>query len=42
MRGNIRIYLKETGKNMRNRIDSAQARDYWSPLVNVELSPWVP
>ena len=28
---NIRMDLKEIGTNMRNWVDSAQDRDYWSP-----------
>ena len=30
--------LKEIGKNMRNKVDSAQDRNYWRALVNVVLS----
>jgi hypothetical protein len=42
---NIRMDIKERGVNMRNWIDSAQDRDYWSILVNVALNlgfhkPW--
>ena len=36
--GNIRVYLKETGINRRNWIDSAQDRDYWRALVNAALN----
>ena len=32
--GNIRMYLKETGTNARNCVDSTQDRNYWRALVN--------
>jgi hypothetical protein len=32
------VYLKETGINRRNWIDSAQDRDYWRALVNAALN----
>ena len=31
---NIRMYLKETGINTRNWVESAQDRNYWRALVN--------
>jgi hypothetical protein len=31
--GNIRMKLQETGINARNRVDSAQDRNYWRALV---------
>ena len=31
---NMKIYIKEIGVNMRNRIDLAQDSDYWRALVN--------
>ena len=34
--------LKETGINTRNRVDSAQGRDYWRSLVNASLNLRVP
>jgi len=34
--------LKEIGIDMRNWIDSAQDRDYWSALVNAALNFRVP
>jgi hypothetical protein len=33
--GNIRMDLKEIGINTRNWVESAQDRDYWRALVNV-------
>ena len=35
---NIRMDLKEIGINFRNRVDSAQDRDYWRALVNAALN----
>ena len=35
---NIRMDLEEMGINMRNWVDSAQDRDYWSALVNTALN----
>ena len=35
---NIRMGLKEIGKNTRNLVDSAQDRDYWRALVNAALN----
>jgi hypothetical protein len=34
--------LKEIGINVRNWVDSAQDRDYWSSLVNAALNLQVP
>ena len=34
---NIRMDLEGVGINRRNWVDSAQDRDYWRALVNVEL-----
>ena len=31
---NIRMDLKEIGINTRNRVDSAQGRDFWRDLAN--------
>ena len=42
LQDNIRMDLKEIGVNTRNRIDSAQDRDYWRDLVNVALDLRVP
>ena len=39
---NTKLDLKEIGINMRNRMDSAQDRNYWSVLVNGTLNLWVP
>ena len=39
---NIRMALKEIGINTRNRVDSAQDRDYWRAPVNVALNLRVP
>ena len=36
---NIRMDLEEIGINAGNWVDSAQDRDYWRALVNVELNP---
>ena len=35
---NIKMGLKEIGTNTRNRIVSAQDRDYWMTLVNAALN----
>ena len=35
---NIRIDLKEIGINMRNWVDSAQDKDYWSAFVHAALN----
>ena len=35
---NIRMGLKEIGINTRNRVDSAQVRNYCRALVNAELN----
>ena len=42
---NIRMDLKEIGISMRNLVDSAQDRDYWSYIANLALTlgfhePW--
>ena len=34
---NIRMDLKEMGISTRDRVDSAQIRDYWRALVNAAL-----
>jgi hypothetical protein len=34
--------LKKIGINTRNRVNSAQDRDYWRAVVNVALNLWVP
>ena len=34
----IRMYLKEIGINRRNRVDSANDRDYWRVFVNAALN----
>ena len=34
--------LKEIGINSRNRVDSAQDRDYWRALVNAALNLRIP
>ena len=34
--------LKEIGIIVRNWVDLAQDRDYWSALVNVALKLWIP
>ena len=39
---NIRMDLKEIGINMRNWVDSAEDRDYWTVLVNAALNLRVP
>ena len=39
---NIRMDLREIDINARNWVDSAQDRDYWRALVNVELNLQVP
>ena len=39
---NIRMDLKELGINTRNRVHSAQDRDYWRAHVNVALNLWIP
>jgi hypothetical protein len=36
---NIRVDLKEIGTNTRNRVDSAQDRDYWRALVKCGIEP---
>ena len=36
--GNIRMYLKEIGINVRSWIDSAQDMDYWRALVDAALN----
>ena len=38
----IRMDLKEIGINSRNRVDSAQDRDYWRFLVNASLDLRIP
>ena len=38
---NIRMDLKEIGKNTRNCVDSAHDRDYRRALVNAALNIWV-
>ena len=35
---NIRMDLEEIGVNAGNRVDSAQDRNYWRPLVNAALN----
>ena len=35
---NIRMYLEETGINVRNWVDSVQDRNYWRALVNAALN----
>ena len=39
---NIRMDLKKMGINIRNWVDSGQARDYWRALVNAALNLRVP
>ena len=39
---NFRMYLKETGINTRNWVDSAQDWEYWRALVNAALDLRVP
>ena len=39
---NIRMDIKKIGVNMRNWVDSAQDRNYWSVLVNAALNLRVP
>ena len=39
---NIRMKPKEIGINTRNRVDSAQDKDYWRLIVNAALNFWVP
>ena len=34
----IRMYLEETGINVRNWVDSVQDRNYWRALVNAALN----
>ena len=39
---NVRTDLEEIGINTRNRIDSAQDRDYWRAVVKAALNLRVP
>jgi hypothetical protein len=41
-KSNIRIHIKEIRVNTRNRIDSAQDKDYWRALVKVALKFRIP
>ena len=38
----IRTDLKEIGVNTRNRVDSAQDRDYWRSLANATMNLRIP